>query len=126
MKKLFLITLLAAVAVLAFAQNSYKITPPDAKSLLAKDKTVLLLDVRTAAEFEASHIAGAKLLPYDTIDAASAKAFIKDKLQTVVVYCRSGHRSGIAASTLVQLGYSHILDLGGIINWPFEQVKGKE
>lgn len=126
MKKIWLIGSLALIAVLSFAQGSGKIAPAVARELLAKDKTVALIDVRTADEFIAGHIKGAKLLPYDAIDAKSAATLIKDKSQTVVVYCRSGHRSGIATAALVKLGYTAVLDLGGLLTWPYELVKGKE
>jgi rhodanese-related sulfurtransferase len=125
-KKLLLASLLALAATLAFAQGSAKIAPAAARDLLAKDKTIALIDVRTADEFATGHIKGAKLLPYDSIDTKSAASLIKDKNQTVVVYCRSGHRSGIAATTLAKLGYTNVLDLGGLLQWPYELVKGKE
>jgi rhodanese-related sulfurtransferase len=125
MKKLLIAMMIVLSANLAFAQSG-RISPADARALLARDASVLLVDVRTEGEFAAGHIKGASLLPYDAIDAASAAALIKDKNRQVLVYCRSGHRSGIAAKTLAQLGYGRVLDLGGIIQWPYGLVPGKE
>ena len=94
------------------------------RSLLSKDKAVVVLDVRTAEEFAAGHLPGAKLLPFDAIDAASAQKVIPTKGTTVVVYCHSGRRSGIAAQTLLSLGYSKVWDLGAIAGWKGSLVTG--
>lgn len=99
------------------------ISPEKAKKLLDEDKSVILLDVRTADEFAAGHIANAKLLPYDEITASSAASAISSKNATILVYCRTGHRSAIAAKKLQELGYKTVLDLGGIVKWPYEIVK---
>ena len=101
------------------------ISPKAARELLASGKEVLLLDVRTLEEFVAGRIAGSVLLPYDQITAASAAALIgPNKERTVIVYCRSGRRSEIAAATLASLGYRKVLDLGGIGSWPYGTIKG--
>jgi len=75
----------------------------------------LLLDVRTAEEFAAGHIGGALLLPYDAIR-DTPPAFPKDGL--VIVYCRSGNRSAQAKATLASLGWSRVVDFGGLSRWP--------
>ncbi len=75
----------------------------------------LLLDVRTAEEFAAGHIDGALLLPYDAIR-DKPPAFPKDGL--VIVYCRSGNRSAQAKATLASLGWSRVVDFGGLSRWP--------
>ena len=99
------------------------ISPEKAKSLLASDKTSVLLDVRTTEEFADGHIAGSKLIPYDGINAKTAAAVIPAKATTIIVYCRSGRRSALAATTLRELGYKTVWDLGGIIDWPYGIVK---
>jgi len=102
------------------------ISPKAARELLASDKTSLLLDVRTLEEFIAGRIAGSVLLPYDRITAASAAALIgPNKDRTVIVYCRTGRRSEIAAAALISLGYRKVLDLGGIVSWPYGTIKGE-
>jgi phage shock protein E len=75
---------------------------------------VLLLDVRTAEEYAAGHIPGAILAPYDALAATFTEA---DKNRPIVVYCRSGNRSGIAMRTLRSMGYANLSDFGGIPNW---------
>jgi len=99
------------------------ITPEKAKMLLDTDKTVVLLDVRTPEEFSTGHIRGALLLPYDGISATTAAQAIPTKNTPVIVYCRSGRRSAIAAKTLMDLGYRQVLDLGGVNTWPYGLVR---
>jgi rhodanese-related sulfurtransferase len=108
----------AAEAATAPAWKS--ITPGDARALIGRDD-VVLLDVRTQEEFGEAHIGGAVLLPYDAI-AADSGGLPADKAATVIVYCRSGRRSAIAAETLANLGYTSVYDLGGIQSWPYETV----
>lgn len=130
MKKILLVSFMVAFASLVWAGGSAEpgaaINAADAKALLQSDSTVVLLDVRTPQEFEQAHIKGAILLPYDQITATSAAAVIAKPGTTVIVYCRSGHRAGIAAKTLHELGYQDIRNLGGIGNWTFGTVKGKQ
>jgi rhodanese-related sulfurtransferase len=86
-------------------------------ALLEKDKSVVVIDVRTADEFATEHLPLAKLLPFDAIDAASTARVLPKKSTKVVVYCHSGRRSSIAAQTLKSLGYTNIYDFGAIANW---------
>lgn len=126
MKQAILATLaLIALIGTAGAESaaSPRITPAKAKALLATDRSAILLDVRTKDEFAAGHIAGAVLLPYDEITATTAAKAIPAKDRPVIVYCRSGRRSAIAATALVKLGYAKVYDLGGIVDWPYETVK---
>ncbi len=99
------------------------IAPDRAKALLDSDPKVVLLDVRTKEEYATGHIPAAVLLPYDVISEKSAKAAIPSKDSVVIVYCRSGRRSAIAADTLRNLGYRTVWDLGGINRWPYEIVR---
>lgn len=101
----------------------HRITPEETLDAL-KDSTVVLLDVRTPEEYEDAHIEGAHLLPVTEIDAAAASATIADYDTEVIVYCRSGARSADAANKLIELGYTNISDLGGILSWPYETVSG--
>ena len=98
-----------------------QISPQDAKAMLDADENVTLLDVRTQEEYDEGHIEGAILLPYDTITASSI-GLPADKASAVIVYCRSGRRSAIAAETLLSLGFTNVYDLGGIQSWPYETV----
>lgn len=99
------------------------IAPDRAKALLESEPTAVLLDVRTKEEFAGGHIPKAILLPYDAITEKTARAAIPSKESVVVVYCRSGRRSAIAAERLRSLGYRTVWDLGGINSWPYEVVK---
>ena len=89
---------------------------------LNAQENFVLLDVRTQEEFDAGHIAGAILLPYDEI-ALKAATVLPDKEKEIVLYCRSGRRSAIAKKALVELGYKDIEDFGGINRWKGELVK---
>jgi rhodanese-related sulfurtransferase len=100
------------------------ITPADAKALLEQDPAVKLVDVRTEEEHRQQRIDGSLLIPYDAIE-QQAPELLPDREQTIVLYCRSGRRSEIAANALLRLGYTRVFDLGGIIDWPYETVQGK-
>ena len=89
---------------------------------LNAQENFVLLDVRTQEEFDAGHIAGAILLPYDEI-ALKAVTVLPDKEKEIVLYCRSGRRSAIAKKALVELGYKDVEDFGGINRWKGELVK---
>ncbi len=87
------------------------------------DKTVTILDVRTEAEYAQGHIEGAILIPNETITTTARPTALTDLNAVVLVYCRSGSRSGQAAKKLVALGYTQVYDFGGIIDWPYEVVR---
>jgi rhodanese-related sulfurtransferase len=95
------------------------ITAKEAKQIMDTESGYILLDVRTVAEYEQSHIPGAVVIP-DTEIAARAETELPDKDQLILVYCRSGRRSKLAAEILVELGYTNIMEFGGIIDWPYE------
>lgn len=88
-----------------------------ARQMLQGDQPGILLDVRTPGEYSSGHIPGALLLPFDQITAETAAKFIPDKNTPVVLYCRSGNRSGQAARNLKSLGYQVIFDLGPVGAW---------
>lgn len=92
----------------------------DLAALMAdSSRDLLLLDVRTQGEYDAGHIPDARLFPYDEIEgrAADFAALAGGKDRPIVVYCRSGRRSSVAAATLRRLGYTAIADFGGVGNW---------
>lgn len=82
----------------------------------------IILDVRTQPEFDEEHIPNAVLLPGNEI-AQRAEQVLPDKEQTILVYCRSGRRSALAAKELVDLGYTNVYDFGGILDWTGDVVK---
>ena len=98
-----------------------KISAEQAKTMMADNAHFILLDVRSEEEFQASHIAGATLIPdYQLSEQAAVQLPDQDAL--IIVYCRSGVRSSTAAQKLADLGYTKVYDMGGLLAWPFETV----
>jgi len=99
---------------------SYRqINTQQAVEMMSKEQGYIILDVRTQSEYTAGHIPGAILIPNETIGAGEIPA-LPDKNQLILVYCRSGNRSKQAAAKLVQLGYTNIVEFGGINSWTGE------
>ncbi len=98
------------------------ITAEEAKKIMDSGEEYMLLDVREQDEFDEGHIAGSILIPYTEIE-NKAEEMLPDKDKQILVYCRSGRRSKIAAEALSKLGYSNIKEFGGIIDWPYEVEK---
>ena len=104
-------------------KEMYKqITADEAKKIMDSGEEYILLDVREQDEFDEEHIPGAILIPHTEID-HMAEELIPDKDKQILVYCRSGRRSKIAAESLAKLGYTDIKEFGGIIDWPYEVEK---
>ena len=82
----------------------------------------IILDVRTEEEFAEGHIEGAILIPNDEIS-ETAEKILTDKDQLILVYCRSGRRSKLAAENLVALGYTNVKEFGGINTWTYGTVR---
>jgi len=109
--------------------NAYK-TPEYTRISGAKAKEMMdtlegdqfiILDVRTEPEYDSRHIEDALLIPVDEL-AESAEIMLPNKDTTLLVYCRSGHRSEIASHILLELGYTSVYDFGGIIEWEYDTV----
>ncbi len=98
-----------------------RISAEEAKQIIDSGEEVIILDVRTEEEFNSGHIKNAMLLPYDMIE-AQADGLLPDKDAKILVYCRSGNRSAVGAGTLLEIGYTDVIDFGGIIDWPYEIV----
>ena len=106
----------------AFPNNTYKqITMNEAIVMMEKEKDYIILDVRRPDEFAEKHIPGAINIPNEIIGTEEIKE-LPNKKQLILVYCRSGNRSKQASEKLVQLGYTNIVEFGGIIDWPGETV----
>ena len=99
-------------------------TTNEQKSLLDAHPGALVLDVRTEQEYLTGHLPGALLLPVDDIDEESARAVLPDKQAETLIYCRSGARSRLAIERLRALGYTDLIDLGGLAGWPYALVSG--
>jgi phage shock operon rhodanese PspE len=95
------------------------ISPKDALELIKGNSNAVLIDVRTPDEHKSMRIPGSILIPVDEIKEKIADV-VPDKNTTIIVYCRSGKRSTTAAKTLMEMGYNRVLNLGGIIDWPYD------
>ena len=98
-----------------------KISATDAKARMDSGDEIVILDVRTKEEFDAGHIAGAILVPNETI-LDTQPELLPDLDAEILVYCRSGNRSAQAAKKLIAIGYTNVVDFGGIIDWPYDIV----
>ena len=122
MKKLLILALslfLAGCMVTKTSETSgsYKtISSKEAQQMIEEHKDALILDVRTAAEYESGHIPNAVNLSNEDIQAGKVDS-LKDKSQLIMVYCRSGNRSRQAAQKLAELGYTNVVDFGGLQSW---------
>ena len=126
MKKLVFL-LLAVMLLTACGQDKendqgaeyVNITAEEAKQIMDSEEGYIILDVRTQEEYDQGHIPGAIVISHEEI-AEKAEEVLTDKDQLILVYCRSGRRSKIAAEALAELGYTDIKEFGGIIDWPYE------
>ena len=99
-----------------------QISGAEAKALMDSESGYIIIDARTQEEYDQGHIPEAILIPeYEIADRAAKE--LPDKNQLILVYCRSGRRSKIAAEELVKLGYTNVKEFGGIIDWEYEIVK---
>ena len=129
MKKLVFL-LLAVMMLTACGQDKendqgavyVNITAEEAKQIMDSEEGYIILDVRTQEEYHQGHIPGAIVISHEQIE-EKAEQVLTDKDQLILVYCRSGRRSKIAAEALVELGYTNIKEFGGIIDWPYEVEK---
>ena len=102
--------------------NTYRqITMDEAVDMMAQETSYIILDVRRPDEFAAGHIPNAINVANETIGTAEIPE-LPDKNQLIMVYCRSGRRSKEAAEKLVKLGYTNVVEFGGILDWKGEIV----
>lgn len=99
-----------------------QISGAEAKALMESESNYIIIDARTEEEYNEGHIPGAILIPEHEI-AERAERELPNKKQLILVYCRSGRRSKIAAEELVKLGYTNVKEFGGIIDWEYDIVK---
>ncbi|WP_028117475.1 rhodanese-like domain-containing protein [Ferrimonas senticii] len=113
MRHLFLAATLSIAAVTAL------ISPTDAHASARAQQAwsqinngAVLIDVRSPSEFQQGHLNQALNLPHHSIQ-YSIKQLELPSTQAIVVYCRSGQRSGIAHQILSRMGYSNVVNGGG-------------
>ena len=127
MKKICLalfILILSSSCIFSKGEGYKRISMDEAKTLMEKEEGYILLDVRTKGEYEIGYIPGAINIPLSDID-EKIISFLPDKSQMILVYCRSSNRSREASDKLSKLGYTNILEIGGINAWKGEIVKNK-
>lgn len=113
-----LIALANAVYITGGAPMTYKMVSMSEGIEIAKNNPdAIIVDVRHDDEYKAGHIPGAVLLTMETITAKTAAKVLPDKTQMILIYCRSGRRSKIAAQTLLELGYTNLIEFGGILDY---------
>ena len=88
----------------------------DIVKIMDENKDYVIVDVRTPDEYKEGHIPNAINIPNETINETVYNK-LKDKNQLILIYCRSGSRSRQAAYKMQKLGYTNLVDFGGIINW---------
>ena len=99
------------------------ISPQKAYKAMKESDQYILLYVRTPAEYKEARIDGAKLIQIDELG-RRAPTELPDKDIPIYVYCRSGGRASGAVRTLKSMGYTNVANMGGIMNWTYETVKG--
>ena len=119
---LLVILLLAGCVETTGGENdaTYRqITMSQAVEMMASESDYIILDVRRPDEFATGHIPNAINIPNESIGTDEISE-LPDKDQLILVYCRSGNRSKQASQKLVKLGYSNVVEFGGINNWKGE------
>ena len=115
----------AALMPMASAQDYRQITMDEAVAMMESETGYIILDVRTVSEYESGHIPGAICIPNETIGTAEIPE-LPDKDQLILVYCRSGNRSKQDSTKLAALGYTNIVEFGGINTWPGKVIAGPD
>ena len=132
MKKMIRFMMLFLTALLLLAgcgarpeESAYRqVTMEEAAVMMREESGYIILDVRTAEEYSEKHIPGAINIPNETIGTEDIPE-LPDMEQLILVYCRSGNRSKQASEKLVKLGYTNIVEFGGINDWTGETVSGE-
>ena len=119
---LLLLFLLAGCTASNEQENRYRqISMDEAVTMMEEESGYIILDVRTPEEFRERHIPNAINIPNETIGSEDIQE-LPDKDQLILVYCRSGNRSKQASGKLTELGYTNIVEIGGINDWTGDTV----
>ena len=115
-----LLMLLSSCGTPRGSANSYRqISMDEAVKMMKNEKNYIILDVRRPDEYAEGHIPGAINVPNEEIGTANISE-LPDKSQLILVYCRSGRRSKKASEKLAALGYTNIVEFGGIQDYEGE------
>ena len=98
-----------------------QISQQEALELMDTQEDYVILDVRRPDEFASGHIPSAVNIANETIGETEPPE-LPHKDQLILVYCRSGNRSKQASQKLADLGYTNVVEFGGINTWPGEIV----
>ena len=101
----------------AVSVNFKMVSMAEGIEIAKKNPDAIIVDVRREDEYKAGHIPGAVLLTMETITEETATKILPDKNQMILIYCRSGRRSKIAAKSLLDLEYTNLIEFGGILDY---------
>ena len=130
-KLLFFALIIVIIGIVIFLNKNKKIekdntikhvSMDDIVQIMNENTDYIILDVRTISEYNQGHIPNAICIPNETINEDIINE-LTNKNQMILIYCRSGRRSKEAAEKLKQLGYTNLIEFGGIIDWKGETVK---
>jgi len=121
MIKYTIVSLIMLVLLVGCGQDDIRISADEAKTIMDTEDDYRLVDVRTQEEFDSGYIPGAILIPHTRMG-VMAPDLLPDLDQRILVYCRSGSRSKTASKTLIDMGYTNVLDMGGINDWNYDIV----
>ena len=121
---LMFLLLLAGCGAQSEESTYRQVNAEEAATMMEEESSYIILDVRTTEEYSEKHIPGAINIPNETIGTEDIPE-LPDKEQLILVYCRSGNRSKQASEKLVKLGYTNIVEFGGINDWTGETVSGE-
>ena len=123
---IFLVALLLVGCAAPAEEITYRqVNMDEAITMMEEGSGYIILDVRTPGEFEEKHIPGAINVANETIGTDEIPE-LPDKDQLILVYCRSGNRSKQASEKLAALGYTNVVEFGGINDWPGELRTGTD
>lgn len=87
---------------------------------LIDKKAAIVIDVRTPEEYAQGHVPTAYNIPLQEIETNRDLQFIKEANVPVLLYCRSGRRSGIVGDYLAKKGFKKVMNFGGVLSWEYE------
>jgi len=123
---LLIVIVIGVVVVLSIKDRNQEnkqairyVSMDEIKEIMNQNTDYIILDARTIEEYNEGHIPNAICIPNETID-ESVVTKISRKDQLILIYCRSGNRSKQAATKLANLGYTNLVEFGGIIDWDGE------
>jgi rhodanese-related sulfurtransferase len=100
----------------------YRVIDAEQAKAMIDEGGVIIVDVRTRVEYEEGYIPDAYNVPLDQIDKQIGNV-TSDLDAKILLYCRSGNRSKVAARILTEMGYTNVYDFGGIVSWPYEIIE---